>query len=71
MGLTADDFALLRRYADERDEPAFAELMRRHVDLVHSASLRRVGDRSMAEDVTQATSMILARTGSCYRAAFG
>lgn len=67
MGSPADDFVLLRRYADGRDESAFAELMRRHVDVVYSASLRRVGDRSLAEDVTQATFIILARKAHSIR----
>lgn len=67
MGLTADDYVLVWRYAEERDEAAFAELMRRHVDMVHSASLRRVGDRAMADDVTQATFMILARKARSIR----
>jgi len=67
MELTGNDFVLLRRYADDRDESAFAELVRRNVDLVHSASLRRIGDRSLAEDVTQATFMILARKAKSIR----
>lgn len=49
-----DDAELLRSYADDRSEPAFAELVRRHVDLVYSAALRRVGgDAHLAEDVCQ------------------
>jgi DNA-directed RNA polymerase specialized sigma24 family protein len=58
---------LLRRYADHQDESAFAELVRRNVDLVHSASLRRIGDCSLAEDVPQATFMILARKAKSIR----
>lgn len=36
-----DDALLLRRYAEERTETAFAELVRRHLDGVYSATLRR------------------------------
>lgn len=35
-----DDAELLRRYASDRAEDAFAELVRRYLDLVHSAALR-------------------------------
>src|SRR3954466_14364615 len=56
-----DDGELLRRYARQRDEAAFTRVVRRHVDLVFSAAIRRVGDRHLAEDVTQAVFVILAR----------
>src|SRR5271169_5586876 len=49
-----DDAALLRSYADEGSEAAFAELVRRHVDLVYGAALRRTGgDPHRAADVAQ------------------
>ena len=57
-----DDAALLRRYADEGSEAAFAELVRRHVDLVYGAALRRTGgDTHRAADVAQQVFTTLAR----------
>src|SRR5688572_16879623 len=62
-----DDLSILQRYAHERDEKAFALLVRRYVDLVYSAAVRRVGDRHLAEDVTQAVFVILAQKANTIR----
>ncbi len=48
------DADLLRRYADARDERAFAEFVQHHVGVVYAAALRRTGGRvQLAEDITQ------------------
>lgn len=57
-----DDAALLRHYVANRSEAAFAELVRRHIGLVHATALRRVGgDAHLADDVTQTVFITLAR----------
>ena len=55
------DAQLLQAYAARHSEPAFAELVRRHLDFVHSAAMRMVCDSHLAEDVSQATFAALAR----------
>jgi len=56
-----DDAALLRQYAEEGSDSAFTELVRRHVDLVYGAALRRTGDPHRAADVAQQVFTALAR----------
>jgi RNA polymerase sigma factor (sigma-70 family) len=56
------DLGLLRCYAEKREQAAFAELVRRRVNLVYSVALRQCGgDSHLAEDVTQKVFTDLAR----------
>ena len=56
------DSELLGRYARSHSEDAFAELVRRHVNLVYSAALRQVGgDAHLAQEVAQTVFTDLAR----------
>src|SRR6185437_14733869 len=58
---TTDDRALLRQYVETGSEDAFSELLGKHVNLVYSAALRRVGNHVQAEEITQAVFVVLAR----------
>ena len=57
-----DDTQLLRRYAVDLSESAFAELVQRHVNFVYSVALRLAnGDAHLAQDATQRVFTDLAR----------
>lgn len=56
-----NDQKLLMDYADRGSEHAFTELTRRYVRLVYATCRREVGDRDLADDVTQAVFLLLAR----------
>ncbi len=49
-----DDAELLRRYAEEERQDAFAEIVGRHIDVVYGVAVRQThGNTALAEDVTQ------------------
>ena len=54
------DIELLREYTTNGVEEAFAELVKRHVNLVYSIARRQVSDPHLAEEITQATFVVLA-----------
>ena len=58
-----EDMALVREYAASQSERAFEQIVARHLNLVHSAALRCVGDAHLAEEITQAVFIILATMG--------
>src|SRR5438067_3725482 len=55
------DGQLLERFARDRDEGAFGELLRRHGPLVLGVARRRLADRHAADDVFQTTFLALTR----------
>jgi len=56
-----DDWQLLKSYARDDSQDAFTEIVRRRVNLVHSAALRQVREPELARDVTQLVFANLAR----------
>jgi DNA-directed RNA polymerase specialized sigma24 family protein len=56
----ASDRELLGRFAQERDETAFALLVRRHGPMVLQVCRRTLSNRDDAEDVCQAVFLVLA-----------
>jgi DNA-directed RNA polymerase specialized sigma24 family protein len=56
-----EDWTLLQRYRDAGDEGAFAELVRRYLNLVWSTCDRITDDGDLARDLAQAVFNDLAR----------
>ncbi len=59
--IMADEETLLRQYAEEDGEEAFATLVEMHAGMVFGTALRRTGDRGAAEEISQNVFVILAK----------
>ena len=56
-----EDRQLLQQFVKDNSQEAFAALTARYLSLVYSTCHRELGDADLAEDVTQAVFLILAR----------
>src|SRR5258708_1730570 len=65
--IEASDAQLLELFISHQDEPAFAALLRRHGPMVLSVSQRVLHRVQDAEDVFQATFLLLARKAASIR----
>ena len=61
------DCELIELWAKSRSEPAFAELVRRHLDWVYSVAMRHVRHAQLAEEVAQSVFVLLARKAGSLR----
>jgi RNA polymerase sigma factor (sigma-70 family) len=64
LNMSDTDLELLASYAREKGDDAFAEIVRRHLDLVYGAALRQVRSPQLAEEVAQCVFLELASQAS-------
>lgn len=62
--MRSSDLELLQCFTRDHAQDAFTELVRRHLNLVHSAALRQVRSPQLAEEVAQSVFADLARNAA-------
>jgi len=62
-----NDWDLIQAYCRNGSESAFETLVNRHVDFVYCSALRQARDPLLAEDVSQAVFLLLARKAKSFR----
>lgn len=61
MNERRQDFELLQRFTRDGEQSAFADFVRRHLDLVFATALRKLEDPGAAQEVAQNVFTVLAR----------
>ena len=61
MNERRQDFELLQRFTRDGQQSAFADVVRRHLDLVFGTALRKVEDSGAAQEISQNVFNVLAR----------
>jgi DNA-directed RNA polymerase specialized sigma24 family protein len=56
-----DEWELIEAYAKQQSESAFRTLVERHAGLVYASALRQIGNPQLAQDISQAVFILLAR----------
>jgi len=62
-----DDWKLLQNYIERDSQAAFQTIMTRYLNFVHALALRHVKDSQLAEEVTQAVFVLLAKKAPSFR----
>ena len=57
----SEEAELFAEFSTTRSEPAFAGIIRLHTKLVFATALRQLGDRGLAEEVTQSVFITLSQ----------